>query len=319
MSWPVNWIEQAQYYLRLQARLDALKAQSQTVVVYSFRKPTQQMWEDAYVNQVSQVPPILPGVRLFWFDLKNGLPKRYATVTAADGLTIDPVVRPFVGNNQPRSCFRLLGTRQLFEVGQFNPANSPIRHKGFSLMYDLEMLVKKNLVTLIVMFRETSPVWISVMGDWNGVNPLGGFPEVTWGNPSAIQWWTLKREAALAAVGATGATTTDGFVQQTVNSTAIVSTESYFGYSLLFSPAAAYVTDEHQPFSAGLNFQTLVGALTAQVNPLHLWQSFGLKYDGSGLKELYFGTPAAYPLTADRAYIYGIFAGDPGPLEVFDV
>ncbi len=312
MTWPTNWIEQAQYFARLQTDLTSLQAQSQTVTVHSFGMPTQQQWEDAYAQQVGQVPPIQPGTKLFWYDLKNGVPKRYATVTSSDGLTIDPLVRPFVSRTQSRGCFRFLGSRQLFHDSQINPVNSPIRHKEFSLMFSLGALVQKNLVALVIQYRMFSPVWISVAGDARGV----ATPDALWAIDQMI-WWTTERAAGVTT-SANSSGSTDGYVRQTGSAMTIVATEQQSGYTLVFAPAAAFHSGEYQPFNAGMMYMGLTAAQTALATPMHFWQSAGLKSDASGLKELYFGTADNFGLVTDRAYVYGIFATDPGPFEVFD-
>lgn len=317
MTWPTNWIEQAVYYARLRAELAQYQAQTQTVTVHSFTRPTQTMWEDAYAQQVSQTAPIQPGTRLFWMDLKNGVPKRYATVFMPDGITIDPLVRPFVSEDQPRSCFRFLGTRQLFDNGQINSVNSPIRHKEFSLILGLDTLVQKNLIALMIQFRMISPVFISLVGDARGSSE----PDAIWGSSFSNAYMTLERAAATTS--ASGIQTTmglDGYTPETGLPTAhtIVSTEVFTGYNLVFAPAAPMTNGEYQPFSAGMFYTGLIAAQTAQATPMRFWQAAGGKYDASGLKELYFGTRNQYGIMSDHVYVYGIFATDPGKIEVFD-
>lgn len=315
MTWPVNYIEQAVYYNRLLATLAQLNAQTQTVSVSSFREPTQQQWEDAYVRQVEQIVPIQPGTRLFWMDMKNGTPKRYATVYSPDGITIDPLVRPFVDQTQERGCFRFLGKRQLLENSQVNSVNSPIRHKEFGLVLGLNTMIQKNLLALVIQFRMISPPWISLFGDARGSVASDAF----WGASANGYYVTLERAAGASASSGFVNTNTDGYTPQTGNSPTIVATEQHTGYTLVFAPAGPLVSDEYQPFSSGMMYVGLTAAQTAQATPMHFWQSGGAKVDATGLKELYFGTPNAFGLVSDAVFIYGIFASDPGPIEVFNV
>jgi hypothetical protein len=315
VTWPTNWIEQAVYYQRLVAELAQLQAQAQTVTVPSFTRPTQAMWEDAYSQQVGQIKPIQPGTRLFWFDLKNGTPKRFATVYAPDGITIDPLVRRFVSDDQPRSCFRLLATRQTFDNSQFNSVNSPIRHKEFSLLLGLDTSIQKNLVALMIRFRMQSPIWISLTGDWRGSAEF----DAVWGSPFTAAYMYVERAAA--AVANTGLQTSigfDGYMPETPASMAVTATETFTGYNLIFTPAAPSVNGEYQPLSAGVMYTGLIAAQTAQATPMRFSLAAGAKYDATGLKELYFGTRDQFGIMTDHADVYGIFADNPGIIEVFD-
>ena len=318
MTWPVNYIEKARYYTQMVDELNSLTAQAQTITIHAFTQPTQQEWEDAYFNQIGQLPPIQPGAKLFWYDAKNGIPKRFSTVFSPDGVTIDPLVRRHLPASQPRSCFRFLGIRQGYEDSQFMSVNSPVRHRHFSLMYDLETLVKKNLLALSIHFRDQSPVMIAPFGDTFGSTQ----PEDAWGNTVATQWWTLQR-VTTTTTPATAATNFEGFqpIASWAGVTTIASTPVNHGTALVFAPAAPFVSEEHQPFSAGLNYMSLAVAkpLTG-AGTLELWQAFGSKYDGSGLKNLSFGSPATRTASVviAHAYMYSLFAVDPGPFEVFD-
>lgn len=318
MTWPVNWIEQAQYYQELTDQLAQLQAQGSTVTVHSFSEPLQQDWEDAYVAQTGLIPAIVPGTRLIWMDLKNGQPKHYETVWSSDNISIDPLVRPYVARVQSRSCLRFLGTRQMMAASIFNPVNAPMRHRVFSLEYDIGMLVRKGLVMLIVHYRMYSPVMINVFNELGSAD--AGY---TWGYLGGAYSGTLERAAAAVTSSAGGPLTT-GYVPLSsyVGSAANVTTEQNFGYSMIFAPAAATLSGVQQPLLGHLSFLGFTGALTAQATPLRLWQAFGAKSFGdanANLKNLYIGTSANRGEFNEHAYMYGLFASDPGSLQVFDV
>lgn len=325
MTWPTNWIEQAVYYQSLVDRLAQLQVQGSTVIVHSFTEPLQQDWEDAYTAQTGLVPPALPGTRLIWYDLKNGQPKHYETVWASDAVSIDPLVRPYLPKSQPRSCLRFLGTRQMMAASLFNPANSPIRHRAFSLTYDIGMLVRKNLISLIVHYRMYSPVQINLFGEHSAPVDYG----TNWGYGDFSFGYYLERAGATTTSTQTFAGSTGGatpgympLASSYGNVSTIVTTEQNFGYSMIFAPAAATVGGTQQPLYPDIRFIGFAGALTAQATPLHVWQGMGAKLNEqyqANLKNLYVGTTANRGEFNEHAYLYGIFASDPGPLEVFDV
>ncbi len=91
---------------------------------------------------------------------------------------------------------------------------------------------------------------------------------------------------------------------------------------MIFGPAAAVISGTSQPIYNDLTFLGFTAALTAQATPLRLWQGFYAKYFDAyqaNLKNLYVGTPANRGEFNEHAYMYGLFASDPGSLQVFDV
>jgi hypothetical protein len=106
-TWPVNYIEQDMVYRRLLAAYEQKLIQATGVLIHSFTEPTQEEWEDAYVQQTGGVPPIIPG-KLRWLDLKNGSVKSYTTIYKDGGVEIDPVVRPLADRDAEWGCIRLL-------------------------------------------------------------------------------------------------------------------------------------------------------------------------------------------------------------------
>jgi hypothetical protein len=324
MTWPVPYIEQAVYYQRLLDELSTYQANNKPITVHSFSEPTQEQWEAAYIAQGLHQPPIRPGARLYWFDLKNGTTKAYTTVWKNNNVDIDPLVRPLSHEDQARGCLRYLGRRTTYGGSVFSASKSPIRYNAYGIFFDLELLVKKNLLAVIVQYKDQSPVMISFFGEVAAADIAS-----QWGRTDQAFGYTLERAAAAATstyrvVGGGSQPVSDiYYTLASWNSGAItpVVTETNYGYALIFAPSAPFVNGEHQAGNNEMNYIGLAAALTAQATPLRLWQSFGSKYDGSGLRELRIGTPTSRGATSANytAHLYGLFASDPGVLEVFDV
>jgi hypothetical protein len=322
MTWPVNWIEQASYYRELQSDLAQLQAQRKPIVLHSYREPSQSDWENAYVAQMNKVPPIVPGTRLFWYDMKNGTPKRYTTVWSSDNATIDATVRPFVSETEPRGCMRFLGTRQMESLSIFNPVLSPSRkpHKG--IFIDLEMLIKKRLVSIMIHHKMFSPVLINLYEFNNTDNTF-------WGNTAksfGVEW-NRSSGGAVVNVSDFRAPGTAKLPQNTVyypvsqfTDTTGAGAETVggdvgHGMTIILGLGPDF-SNEQQAFSISTNWMSQVGSLSGAT--YHTWLSYGMKYDGSGIRSLVYGRGTdATTSYNEHAYLYGIFADDPGPVEIF--
>ncbi len=80
----------------------------------------------------------------------------------------------------------------------FNPVNAPIRHRAFSLSFDIGMLVRKNLLAVIVHHRLFSPVMVSVFGE-PGAADVG----YAWGYPNISNFTGATLERAAGATTST--------------------------------------------------------------------------------------------------------------------
>lgn len=142
-TWPVNYIEQDAVYRRLLKTYEQKLVQATGVEIASFDEPSQEEWENAYVTQTGQVPPILPG-ELLWKDLRNGTYKSYTTIYKDSG-EIDGVVRPIVDPATLWGCRRLLGVTRTIP--------------GVEFPLDITTWIEKKLLFLIVWTEfEYSPV-----------------------------------------------------------------------------------------------------------------------------------------------------------------
>ena len=326
MTWPVNWIEQAAYYNQLKKQINLLKAQARPVTVHSYREPTQKQWEDAYAAQAGEVPPIAPGVRLFWYDMKNGTVKPYSTVWKTDNATIDPAVRPAVSQTAPRSCFRFLGTRQMQDLSIFQPVLSPLRKTNRGIFVDLETLIKKNLLAVVIHYRMHPPVLLNLyeLNDtdfsyWGDTSRSFGLTRARGlsGATSDVSTIRIPGTAALPQLTTWYAIsqftdTTGGGVEN------IVSTEYNHGWLVIMGLGPDFANDQ-QAFSTSTNYVGLGGAVQAANPTQQVWLAAGMKHDGVGARGVMFGRalqPSLY--YAEHAYLYGIFADDPGPLEIYN-
>lgn len=313
MTWPVPWIEQAVYYQQLVETLAQYRAQHTPISVHSFSEPTQTQWENAYQAQSGLIPPILPGSRLMWHDLKNGSVKPYTTVYGPNGTDIDSTVRPLINDIDPQGCLRYLGRRRTYGGSLFYGHNTDVRYDAYGIFFDLQYLIDRGLVSLIVQYKSFSPVLISLHGEVATADVAS-----QWGRTDQAFGYSLERAAASATstyrvVGGGSTPVSDiYYVLASYNSgsTAPVLTETNYGYAMIFSAATS---------NYGTNYVGLAAALTAQATPLRMWQSYGVKYDGSGVRDLRIGTPTSRGILTETAYLYGIFASDPGRIEVFDV
>jgi hypothetical protein len=327
MTWPVNWIEQAAYYKQLQAKVAQLQAQARPVTVASFREPTQAQWENAYVAQTRQVPPIFPGVRLYWMDVRNGRPKRYTTVWQPDNVLVDPLVRPLLGEDIPRGCLRFLGSRQMQDLSIFQPVLSPLRKPERGIFIDLETIIKKNLLAVIIHYRMLSPILLNL-------HEFNNSDTTYWGDTTRAFGITLERGAGGATSSVSdyrvpgGAklpqnttyyavsqfTDTTGAGSETVNIA-----EYNHGWLAIMGLGPDFAADQ-QAFSTSTNWIGMSGAVSSGSPTHHTWLTYGMKYDGVGARSLVMGrsiTPN--PFFDEHAYLYGLFASDPGPLELFNV
>lgn len=147
--WPRGKTEQELYVRSLEKQVSRLIHTRKSLVVHSIRQPTRQEWENAYREQYDGNPPIPPGMKLCWYDMRNGFIRQYMTTfdrengTASSG-EVYPSVR-----NQVGSHIRFIG--QMTVDGRISPSstNSPDIVIGSSLAGNK----RKGLLMLELFFR----------------------------------------------------------------------------------------------------------------------------------------------------------------------
>lgn len=295
-QWPVNWIEQGQAYKELNEKYLAYAARSQPVTVFSFTVPTQAMWEDAYVAQTGEIPPILPGSKLRWMDLKNGTIKAYSTVwmNGSNRTSIDPTVRPMLDSSQPWGAVRLLGKLGLYEqaesqsTGAYYPVTSDTFIVSVGVPQDITTMIDKGLVMMFMHFRSNQTA-VYVDGSLVTVN------------------YTVSR------VSGTPTNTTSGPGQFSVGLL-----NSYHGYSMLFNTTTERIGASLSQLPGGMSAYSL-GFNTAGIGTIRqtsvLDVSPPVRTDVRNISVI--ASPAGNG-NANTAYLYGVFSSDPGYLESFE-
>lgn len=110
MSWPGNYAGQALAVAQYEKRLLDIQKVQIKVVIHSWKEPTQQEFEAAYVAQTGFTLPIPPGALLLWSDMRNGGMTRAYTVAndLANGTLSSGTIVPYI-EAQTTSPFRFLG------------------------------------------------------------------------------------------------------------------------------------------------------------------------------------------------------------------
>lgn len=112
-QWPRTQIEQELFVQQLEEHVARLTHIRQSLVIHSYREPSRQQWENKYRETLSGEPPIPPGMRLCWYDMRNGYIVQYGTAfDLQNGTASSGVVYPTV-RNQNSSAIRLIGNVQI--------------------------------------------------------------------------------------------------------------------------------------------------------------------------------------------------------------
>jgi hypothetical protein len=110
VMWPANWAERRAVVKDAVDRLEQLEAIATPVVVHSFAEPTQDQWEAAFVKATGLLPPIPPGTKMMWYDLRAKEMRAYTTAYDLQlGAETSGTVVPWVKPANTQSAFRFLG------------------------------------------------------------------------------------------------------------------------------------------------------------------------------------------------------------------
>ncbi len=147
--WARSGIEQELQMRSLERQVARLVHTRMSLVLHSVSEPVRQQWENAYRDQFDGDVPIPPGMRLCWYDMRNGIIRQYMTTFDRENGTessgeIYPAVR-----NQQSSHIRFIGTMNV--DGRAAPAaiNSPDIVIGSNIAAN----ERKGLLMLELFFR----------------------------------------------------------------------------------------------------------------------------------------------------------------------
>lgn len=162
MTFPANYIEQRFAVDRLVQRVTQAESKTAKVTIRSFYEPTQKEWEDAYVQKTSRKPPIPPGVKLVWYDLRRMYPKLYSTAYDQDGgLTSSGQVYEYTDHGYQRSPLRFLAKSNIHTgFGWANGKEPFIAGKidfsspsGYMFKINMDMWSRRGLISLLIFYE----------------------------------------------------------------------------------------------------------------------------------------------------------------------
>ena len=319
-DWHVNYIEQMLWYDKFRTSLDALKAVNRVIYFPKFSQPTQAEWEAAYTRQTGLVPPIIPGSKLAWMDLKSGIIKQFTTTfDLNNGELSSGTVYPMINRDYDQGSLRLIGTWKT--RGEWVSPNVNAPYYAFPI--DIPYLVSKGLVALWVFFRirtvAAAPTfWID----------LRGF---------ATSWqdgFMARQEASFNerdGVGVTPATNTSYAAMAPGNPGVPLSSlqpvtpanAAVHGMLMIYNPVPTLYNGNTQEALTPTNAQlTAVGtAASVAANTLKLYQATMSKIDTwltrpSVTFNYGVGTGQS-PEPASRAWAYGLFQEPVGEMEIY--
>lgn len=148
-QWPRSNLEQELATRELEKLVARLTHTRQSLVIHSYTEPNRQQWEAQYRTVLSGEPPIPPGLRLCWHDMRNNIMRQYGTTfdlqngTRSSG-TIYETIR-----NQTSSAIRLIGTVNV--DGRISSATN--QHPDIVIGSNIVTHKRRGLLMLEMMFR----------------------------------------------------------------------------------------------------------------------------------------------------------------------
>lgn len=135
MNWPRGEIEQELFIRRIEDQVSRLRDVRRSIVIHSYFQPTRQQWEARYAAKYGGTPPIPPGMRLCWYDMRNGSVSMYTTTFDRSGGTVSSGEVYKSTANVISNAIRFLGTYR--SDGRIAPAdiNSPDVVVGSNIAY----------------------------------------------------------------------------------------------------------------------------------------------------------------------------------------
>lgn len=108
--WPPSLGDETVYLQRMSDRLNAARTSLSSIVLHSFVEPTTDKWNAAWITKTALPPPIPPGTKLSWYNLRTGRINLYTTVNdLQNGLSSSGDVVLWETEKKDLSCFRFLG------------------------------------------------------------------------------------------------------------------------------------------------------------------------------------------------------------------
>jgi hypothetical protein len=109
IKWPLNRAQQQAFIGNIEGRIANIQARRKSITVRSWTLPSQGDWEAAYFQSTGFPAPILPGTRLYWYDLSMGYVKSFTVaLDVAGGNASTGTVVPYVDDTYTRPPFRLI-------------------------------------------------------------------------------------------------------------------------------------------------------------------------------------------------------------------
>lgn len=172
-EWPVSYAEQKLYAEELVRRVSVLQAVTVPIVVEAIAVPSRNDWESAYVIATGQNPPIIPGTKLLWQDLRENRIRMFTTVyDINNGTETSGEIYPWSSLNKVvGSQIKLLATNSpTTRVGSFNTLSFNLKKYEQDALRQLIFFGTVNVTADNLAFNQ-SPSVNSQQTD--GVTPTG--------------------------------------------------------------------------------------------------------------------------------------------------
>lgn len=148
-QWPRSNLEQELATRELEKLVARLTHTRQSLVIHSYTEPNRQQWEAQYRTTLSGEPPIPPGLRLCWHDMRNNIIRQYGTTfdlqngTRSSGAIYETI------RNQTGSAIRLIGIVNV--DGRIS--SSVNQHPNIVIGSNIVTHKRRGLLMLEMMFR----------------------------------------------------------------------------------------------------------------------------------------------------------------------
>lgn len=148
-TWPRSAIEQDLRVTEKEEIVNRLEHASQSIVVHGYTAPSRAAWERAYAEEYGGTPPIPPGMKLCWYDMRNGIMRQHMTTfDTSGGVSSSGEVYRAI-RNQNKAPIRYLGRLSIDGYIKNPVNNNPTIRLGVNQALERE----RGLLMIEIYFR----------------------------------------------------------------------------------------------------------------------------------------------------------------------
>lgn len=149
MTWPRGQTEQELMLRRLEKQFARLNHVQQSLVIHSYSEPSRQQWEAKYRQIFNGDAPIPPGMRLCWYDMRNGFIRQFTTTFDTENGSRSSGEIYAAVRNQRSSSLRFIGNMTV--DGRVSPADN--NHPNIVIGSNIVTHKRRGLLMLEMFIR----------------------------------------------------------------------------------------------------------------------------------------------------------------------